>query len=83
MSAEILLKFARLQASGFIERWLTQATAAAHKEGYSLEEILESTDPEVIGRWAQDFWEELPDSESIHTPGFYVLCDIAEWFCEE
>lgn len=40
-----------------------------------------STDPDEIGAWCQDFWEALPDSKEIHKPAFYLVCDIAEWWC--
>jgi hypothetical protein len=29
----------------------------------------------------QSLWEELPDSPSIHHPGFYTICDFAEYAC--
>lgn len=39
------------------------------------------TNAELIGAWCQDFWEALPDHPYIHGPSFYVVCDIAEWYC--
>lgn len=34
--------------------------------------------PEVIVDFFNSFWMALPDSPSIHAPGFGLLCDIAE-----
>ena len=33
------------------------------------------------GEWAQNFWDLLPDDGSIRRGPFFLLCDLAEWWC--
>lgn len=81
-----LLRLAALLETPYLIKWDKSARAAAHLiekdtgEPHTLEEILESNNPRLVGQWAQIFWEILPDDESIRTEGFYALCDIAEWW---
>jgi hypothetical protein len=33
------------------------------------------------GQWAQVLWELLPNSSSCRRRPFWLLCDLAEWYC--
>lgn len=34
---------------------------------------------QAIGDWCQEFWLALPDTPTIRTRTFFIVCDIAEW----
>lgn len=57
----------------------TRQTVA--KLGVPFCNLLQCT-PRFIGEWMQDFWWFLPDNPGIHCKAFYIVCDIAESYCE-